>query len=1541
MTAAPEPVAVVGMAVTLPGAGDLGTYWHNISTGVDAISEAPEGRWGNGQDRPRGGFVDGMADFDSAAFGIAPADVAGGEPDQFIALRTAAAALADAGGTLPQDRARVGIVLGRGGYLTPGLARLDQRVRTSAQLVSTLREVMPGLGEKRLDSLRTAFLDALGPHRPDTALGLVPNLAASRIANRLDLRGPAYTVDAACASSLVAVDHAVTELRRGRCDVMLAGGTHHCHDITLWSVFADLKALSPTQRIRPFHRDADGMLLAEGTGIVVLKRLADARRAGDRVYALVRGVGVAADGRASSLVAPDPAGQARAVRLAWAEAGLDPAAPDALGLLEAHGTGTSRGDAAELAVLADVFGLPDRGPDAVVGSVKSMIGHAMPAAGAASLVKAALAIHHRILPPTLHCELPHPALAATRFRPLAAARPWEAEVRRAGVNAFGFGGINAHVVLEELPVPAPVRTRRATVATAREPVLRLAADTPRALAALLDTDDAALRACSVRGSGPARLAVAGPGAKQLALARRAVARGRLWGGRGDVWFVPEPLLGAGGGRTAFLFPGVEAGFAPQVEDVARHFGWAHVPVPQEGDGSLAGHGKALVDVGVLLTVALHRLGIRPDAVAGHSIGEWAAMGVAGVFDVDEPGASLTEVFAHRVRLPALPFLLLGAPAARVETELHRFPGVVLSHDDAPHQCVVCGPADLVDALAGRMRDEGVLGRVLPFTSGFHTPMLAPHLGPVRETVSRMTVRPGRIPVWSATTAAPFPDDAAGIREMFLRHLLEPVRFRELTEALYAAGFRAFVQAGTGQLPALVGDTLGRRAHVAVTANSPQRAGLAQLDRVVAALWSAGAEPDFGALGVRGKPLRLGSGAGPVSLAPDVRDRLRAEFARDGGGPASPLRALAGHVPAAAELEALLDETAATAAELFAATERTDQVPGRPGTGSGRAARAAASVPRDGAAAVSPQGVAARPPEKQPESTTGGAPVSVGARSVAPAPRDGADSAYRSGTADRPGAARKQLPVHPARTGPPSVPAAPAVTRTVVDIDPAQQPWLLDHCFFRQRPGWPELADRWPVVPATTIVQFMLDAVAAVDSGRTPVAVYDARFLEWAVAAPPTAVDLTVTAGPHGLYDTRFGRYARARVRTAVNHPEPPAPWACDAPETGPPVSAREMYDRRWMFHGPCFQGVTEITALGERHVRGILTTPDAPGALLDNAGQLLGYWLLARHGLRFTPFPVGIRQLTLHGPHPVPGTRVACHLRVTRTGDTLLEADGQLTRDGRVWAMFHGWQDRHFDLTLATVATCRTPESRTFSTPQPGGWQLLFDHWPDPASLELMMRSQFAGTERDAYARHPLRGRRQWLLGRVAAKDAVRHHLWAHDAGPVFPGEIRVDNAPSGRPVPHGVHGRRLPPLELSLAHCREAAVALARPGGSPAGIGIEEITDRPAVTYEAILAPAERASFERLGGGPEWLARFWTAKEAAAKAEGTGLRGDPHGFLVSAGRPGRADLLDVRAPSGHSYRLRLAPVGNPPGLPPRSYVVAWTEADIGQGPAQKEEQQP
>jgi 3-oxoacyl-(acyl-carrier-protein) synthase/phosphopantetheinyl transferase len=1370
----------------------------------------PTDRWDTGYYEPggrradqiycrRGGFVD--AEVDAARFGIMPNSVRDAEPDQLIALRIAADAIADAGGEdrLPADRQRVGVILGRGGYLTPGLVRLDQRVRAASQLVKTLGELLPDLDPARLDDIRAAFTEQLGPEAPESAIGLVPNLAASRLANRLDLRGPAYTVDAACASSLVAVDHAVQELGNGRCDVVLAGGVHHCHDITIWSVFSQLGALSPSEQIRPFHKDADGVLIGEGTGVVVLKRLEDAERDGDRVYAVIRGTGVASDGRTASLLNPDSSGQARAVRQAWAAAGLDPAAAGSVGLLEAHGTATPAGDAAELSTVAEVFGPAADGQHAVIGSVKSNVGHLMPAAGVAGLIKAALAVHHGVLPPTLHCDEPHPALAQTRFETVPTARTWEDPVRRAAVNAFGFGGINAHVVLDKA---AP---RVSVWEPERE--LRLAGANPSELAALLDRPDSEVLALST-ANGTSRLGMVDPTEKRLAMARRAVAKGRPWRGRNDIWFAPQPLLGAGGGKLAFVFPGLEGEFEPQADDIAQHFGlrWSSPPA-QVGD--IGRHSTSVLELGRLLDRALRRLGVTPDGLAGHSVGEWTAMGCGGLHAADDVDTFLDTFDPDALRVPGVAFAVIGTAADVVLKELAHRTDVVLSHDNAPNQSLICGAEDAVDELVERFRARAVISQVLPFRSGFHTPMLAPYLGPIRASADEFELHPQQVPIWSATTAAEYPSEPDAVRELFIRHLLEPVRFRPMIEAMYADGFRAFLQLGAGQLGSLIGDTLRNEEHLVVAAQSPQRSGLAQLQRVMTALWTEG-------LQTTRSGVRLNLGGALVSLDVSKRPQLTVPIHQPSAA-GNTLQSLSSSSPLAAELSALMQETADLATQLL---------------------------------------------------TTGGA-------------------------------------------APPSN-NLPDVWKVSVET----MPYLLDHCFFEQRPGWPDDGDRWPVVPGTTVIDYLMAVAEQTTPGARAVAVRDVRLSKWITAIPAVAVPIDVQqAGPSSVA-VALGDYSRAVVDLAPAYANPPERWRFDpAEERRPELTAAELYSERWMFHGPQFQGVSELTAIGDQHVRAVLTTPAAPGALLDNVGQVLGYWIMSELPDRTTVFPVGMDSITFYGPHPQPGQQLECLVKITAVSDTVLEADMQLVLDNQVWAELRGWQDRRFDSNPRLRAVDQRPGRELLSDPRPGGWSIVHEQWPDLATRELIMRNQLGGGERAQYADRPPAGRRQWLLGRIAAKDAVRRQLWKTVEGDIYPAEIEIRNQPGGMPYAVGVHGRELPALTVSIAHRGQTGVAIVRPG--PCGIDIEEIAERPASTYAVACGPAE---LELMGEQtPVRFARFWTAKEAVAKLLGTGLRGAPQRFEVIEAMDDRLVVLV----DGREYDVRTEQVEGPED---REYIVAWTE---------------
>ncbi|WBB77653.1 beta-ketoacyl synthase N-terminal-like domain-containing protein [Micromonospora sp. WMMD882] len=1587
MTTPDRRIAIVGMAALMPGAADLESYWRNLVNGVDAITDVPEHRWDDEfydpeqAHRPdrmycrRGGFVDEYATFEPLKFGVMPTSVHEIEPDQLITLEVAAKAIDDAGGPdrLPPGE-RVGVILGRGGILSPAQARYAQRVRMSSQVISILRELVPDVDPARLEMLRKKFDERLGPYQPEGTIGLVPNLAASRVANRLNLRGPAYTLDAACASSLIAVDQGITELQNGRLDAVLAGGVHHVHDISFWSVFSQLRALSRRGESRPFDAGADGLLIGEGTGIVVLKRYADALRDGDRVYAVIRGSGVSSDGKSASMFNPAVSGQVLAIQRAWEAAGLDPTAPDAVGMLEAHGTGTPTGDAAELTTVGQTFGAYRGGPKPVIGSVKSMIGHTMPAAGSAGLIKTVLAIHRGTLLPTLHCDNPRAEMAGTRFAPITEARPWESDgPRRGAVNAFGFGGINAHVIVEQTPDQPAVALPTTGLVTAAggkvvvdEPdqVLWLAAPTPAALAEALAADDATVRRLGTEraqaGPGPVtaaervRLGIVNPSAKLLTVARKTVARGQAWRGGRDIWFTPDPLL-TGGGKLISVFPGLEAEFSPRTSDLSAHFGLPDRPWSM---ADLGQHGAGLIEVGKLLHEALGRMGVTPDAVAGHSIGEWTAAAVSGQADGASMDEFLTMFSAESVKITGYVFAAVATAADQVTPLLADFPGVVLSHDNAPQQCVVNGPESEIDRLVDVLRGRNVFCQKLPFESAFHTPIFGDGLRSIGAALGRLKVRPGQLPAWSGTLAGPFPDDADEIRTLFIRHMMEPVWFRQTVANMYDAGFRVFLQVGAGQLASLIDDNLRGRDHLAVPVNVAHRGGLNQLRRVATALWVEGGAPDLRVLdaptgrpakptstvgtGKRGPTLKLDLGGPLVRLGDDVAGLLGVSAAGDGlpataptasagvrpaaspatgetGAAAAALQQLAGHSRAAAELAALLRDTAQGTANVLAAAG-----------GPAAPARQRPPVPpAPGARPVTPP--AARP------AATPTRPASPAARPVTPPTRTVPPTPAAARPATPP--ARQTPPAQPAPAarvaGSPARPAvAPAreVGRVTLRVSMETMPYLIDHCFFVQPDDWPNVEDRWPVVPATALVQHMMDAAEQVLPGQRVIAVHDAKFNRWLIAEPAQDVVITVREAGANRYTCAIGTYARATVEMAAAYPTPTErPWTHDpATERPTTLPADQMYAERLMFHGPQFQGVTRIHAIGDMHVRGEVTAPVPPGALLDNALQVIGNWLITTQPVRTVALPVGLRHVEFFGPPPPPGRAFECVARVRSIDDGQLIADTQLSYQGRVWAQINGAVDRRFDSHPQARIAERFPEKYPMSLFQPEGWTMAFDCWTDLVTRGMAARGILGGAANAEYEKQPAKTRKQWMLGRIAAKDAVRARLWEDGHTDIYPIELTVGNDPDGRPYVRAREGRGMRDCDVSLARCQEVGVAIAKPripgvpiGGPGVGIDVAELGDLPA---GLVLDPTETALLASLAGTDPaarqlWSTRFRAAREAVGKAEGVGPAGGDRPIRVRAATD---DALTVEV-AGRTYQVGHRAVDNPDDLPKRRYVVAWT----------------
>ena len=904
----PSDVAVVGMSCLLPKAPDLVKYWENILNRVDAITEVPPERWNpetyydpdpKAKDKiysKWGGFLDDVA-FDPMQYGMPPATLRSIEPAQLLTLEVVRAALEDSGYLdRPFPRERTSVILGAGG----GAADLG--------LAYGARSFIPNLENlPEFQGRSQEILERMGARLPewteDSFAGILTNVAAGRVANRFDLGGSNYTVDAACASSLAAVSLALKELEGHTSDMVIVGGIDTMQNPFTYLCFSKTHALSPRGRCRTFDESADGIAISEGIAVLVFKRLEDAERDGDRIYAVIKGAGSSSDGKDRGLTAPRPEGQAKALRRAYSKAGFSPAT---VGLVEAHGTGTVAGDGAEVQALTQVFSeFEAERQGCAIGSVKSMIGHTKCSAGAAGLIKTALALHHKVLPPTLGVEKPNPRarFPESPFFVNTEARPWLANAsgnpRRAGVSAFGFGGTNFHVVMEEYTGDAS-SPRAAAYQQWSDELFVFKGESRQALAQSIQTWEAAL---SKAGAGPLLRDLAYTAWKQaedksaktkepllalaviasslddlrqkLASARQNLAQvnqSQLSDPRG-VYFSEQPL--GAGAKIAFLFPGQGSQYPHMLQDLLLHFpemqavfeqashalrGALPLPLssyvfppssftPDEAKARQRALTEtnvaqpALGAAGMAMFGLLHQLGLKPDMLAGHSYGEYVALAAAGVFDLD----TLIAVSEARGRFIVRSaegelgtMAAVEADSAQVASVLAGAPDVCIANANSPRQTVISGTRVAVEGAAQKFTAQGTAVRLIPVACAFHSPLVAPSQQPLAEFLSTVKMAEPSIPVYSNTTASVYPKDAGAIAEQLVAHLVRSVEFAGEIEAMYAAGARVFVEVGPrGVLTGLVDRTLEDRPKLAVASNQSGKPGLTQLLHLLGQLSAQG------------------------------------------------------------------------------------------------------------------------------------------------------------------------------------------------------------------------------------------------------------------------------------------------------------------------------------------------------------------------------------------------------------------------------------------------------------------------------------------------------------------------------------------------------------------------------------------------------------------------------------------------------------------------------------------------------------------------------
>ncbi len=1569
----PLDLAIVGMACRFPGADNLQAFWRNVQDGSVHIGEVPADRWNAdhffapesrspGRVSGRvGGYLDSPIAFDAASFGVMPLTVEGGEPEQFLILDTAREALKDAGlGNGVPDGRRVEVIVGRGNYFNRGNLTRLQHGRIIEQTVAILQSVHPEWTEADLDEIRDDLRSKLPPFEAATIPGQLTNATAGRVADRFNFRGASYVIDAASASALVALEHAGRALGSGRVDMVVVGAVYVQPDVDFPMVFSQLRGLSQSGRSRPFCADADGMVPGEGVGVLIIKRLRDAERDGDRVYAVVKGVGVASDGRGPGLAAPDARGHLRAMRRAYRAAAVD---PGSVALFEGHGIGLPTSDRAELKALRKLLTGGTSKRSRYIGAVSSQIGHAMPAAGMAGLIKAALALHHRVIPVSLGACEPGSMLKDQSdwlvMNPLT--RPWingESTPRRAGVNAFGFAGVNAHAVLEEHSASADGMTAGAMPNWPTEAILLSAPDRTQLIARInelvnqlernshLGLKDVAFTLAKKpeQATHPARLGVLAASIEELVTRlRQAVTRladpkcTAIRDGRG-IYFWAEPL--AATGKVAFLFPGEGSPYPGMLADLCPHFPelravldtsdqiamnhGAHI-LPSEllyssNDGAVTDAAEASSVVNMVLSSQwglyqlLMGLGLRPGGIVGHSSGEFLALAAANVIEVNDDFkqslGDLGAIFEAAQRNATGEAQLVGVATSRERVEAvikETLSKVSIAIDNCPHQVVIAGTEDALAPALQAFKDSGIIFDRLPMAHAYHTSSFECLMPPVRQFFQTLNLKSPGIPLYSCCSGRSMPADVEAVRTLAIDQWTCAVEFRRTIEQMHDDGYRVFVDVGArGNLAGFVDDTLRGKANFAIGVNLPRRSGLTQLNHVVAALFAHGVHVDATFLFARRSPQLIDLAAPPplhtaaqtielgfpeMSLSPGLVSRLNARSVVEN---------------ALDQDEADLDESVVEEAMVRAVNHSSVAE-----WNEGRANLVEAS---------SWDGVS-EPVENhdaEEEQWVNEDLSDIDSNDQSQFEDDEIEFHFTSRDKQTDSANGVHLPW----SGEVERFVAGHEVEATIVLDAAGDPVASHHTFGGRRVSHRDPSKLGlPVLPFTVMAEMLAQVAARLCPRMRVIGMRDVRARKW-VRYEDEPIDLRVVAraleDQPGCISAALYNMVRDAANPAVEaiivfDVARPDPAEATLPELVDSqisrFTARSMYEEQWLFHGPLLQAVAEVGEVADDGIDGVLRVlprtalyrdaslaqPLTDPIVLDAFTHLLGLWGMERLPEGDVIFPLRLGSLEIFGDDPLEGADCPCRIRVKSVTRQRVTVDAEVLRpDGGVWMRLTDWDDWRFYWPGRFRDVFRQPDRVLVGEPladvdSKQGIAVWLEPPADmakPVWRDVLEATQLSDVERSGCLRpegHD--GRRTLRLwGRIAAKEAVRR-VWLAEGSPaVYPADLTIEPDALGKPrLTDGPITDAWKP-DVSIAHVEGVAVAIAaRQSGSRVGIDIEPIVERSSSFETLAFSDDERKLLDDVLHDlrAEWIARFWCAKEAAAKAVGEGLIGGPKTVAV------------------------------------------------------------
>jgi acyl transferase domain-containing protein/phosphopantetheinyl transferase (holo-ACP synthase) len=1616
-------IAIVGMSCLFPQAKDLSQFWQNIVRGVDCLRDVGDLEWDKDtywdpdsttiqkSYCKKGGFISELAEFDPLQYGVMPKAIEGIDPDQLLALKVACMAFADAG--LKRDSfngERAEVILGRTSAPGAGSMNMIQHGTTVEQTLAVMRALHPEYTKSEIDAIGQALSKSLNLCNSDTIPGVMPNVLAGRIAGRLGFKGRSMVLDSACASSLIAVEIAITDLLAGKCDLAIAGGVHVNSFQIFYEMFASLGALSKKESVRPFDDAADGTLLGEGLGMVVLKRMADAVANGDRIYAVIKGIGSSSDGQGTSMLAPSDEGEAMAIARAYEMADLS---PHTVGLLEAHGTGTPTGDLVELTAIQNTFKPTEAHHQwCALGSVKSNIGHAQAASGVAGLIKVALSLYQKVLPPTLNVVTPnkqfdwknsacyinhrsqvwvHPQVHAS-VDPLLVPQLQEYSApRRAAVSAFGFGGVNSHAVLEEyqdkneasqpsllhdwfdevclfaqqsnsdlavqlrsvasyIDANAQASLKDVAYTLSKQYAEKLADKTPAQKSNFKKVSIVATTIADLQNKIETALKrIESPGSAETELATDCNSQSST-----GIYYQAHEKARAG--KLAFVLPGLGAAYPHMLSDLSVHFPDVRAvfdfvdklatvngadELPSEKVFPIASrNGRpgtstvaalASMDSAVVMVLMaewalytmLSKLGIKPDSVVGVSTGEFAALSISGASEIIT-SAPLFYRFSTAVArgvpqesLTDLRTLKVDIAGSVLEEMFADFtPPVYLGAALSRKQSLLSGDKEAITKAQALLKEKKIVSTMLPTAIPYHTPLVDGHIDPDNEELLQLPISLPRIDAWSCSMGAQYPQNIDALRQITTKLFTRPIRLQETIEKLYAKGVTKFIEVGPkGSLTPVIEEILEGQPHLSAAANLSVSPSISQINHLIAALVCHDVDVNTDYLYARRTPVFLNfASLVPKTSKTSVRLDLQYPELKLDEQSTHDLRVMLAHhqqikTPKSPDADLQHTAPAVESDEIFDHYFRNLNL----------LQQNMMQMQQHMQQQMFSQMNSAEPEQTYFERT----------QTPAISPYDLINTGLISASGDE-----NNVQLNLFLTLP-------------------EHQYLIDHAIggIVSTVYGPEKVF---LMPLTVALEMMAETAALLSPQKVVLKIDNVRALK-RIRVGPQGLKLVLTAnrlqGSVDALQASIYMPADDESLDLRDLKDETAAMSCHIhlgteyavlTETSarvdmqavllegraPNIAPENLYQINTMFHGPRMQSVVNLVSVSKKQILARINGRDAlhwlenkHGAnfitnplLLDNATQPVLYHLFEHNQQADALLPFLIDSLeiftdlnNLRGEIYVFAQLVAVSQRGTEANVQLLSDDGLVlaqfnTICSRRIVLDDVWQKLVHNPDAILLSQTEITSTNTITALQ---IEAIRQHLPQSDYLALASLNQSCLPEDDVtlswcldYVLHhsEIRNverflknnqrRREFILGRIAAKEAVRQLIWKSSAINLLPADIIVGSFENGQPFVHGecFNSVGFIPL-ISIAHKDGSVLAVAQHPSISRGIGIdlETIAAKEQGFETLALTEIEQQELSKINSGNRdlGLASYWAAKEACGKAIGVGLRNNPKSIEI------------------------------------------------------------